>query len=693
MAVATGTQIRPELSAVDYTPIAQAAGQAAQMQLAGAQALGKGIMSVGASVGDAIQQYEKNKAANAVLEGENAAMLRRMAGNPQISAYAPDQATLGKYTDKLVKGGLSLSENKKLNAELNTAYKLFEADSRMAQQQLYAEQARAGTERMKFELDQAKRERSATDQFNLQLQQLTDDERTAEKIFDIGVQLGAPASVVNAAVGGKLNIGQFELSREVQKANKIRNDLEVEQLQRQLDAAKATNPDKLVELIDRDGVKVLQFTDNITGKKTFDVVKLPTTKPTTAEQLSSAVQMYRMGASGGNSVLTNAAIADYAEAMGYKGPGWSTDQIGDELAKLASKVPVTAAPAAGGAGIRSAKPVTAEQKAPGVSPAPAAPSATPAPVKAKDGKAVSQPQLPPQPTSPPPFEQVVMNTEQALAAAPQAPVVDTNLFVEPPPATAPRPSARPLSPAFNYPAMSVLGGAERLARALGPVEQQIAAPGRLLNELGRYGGAALTGVFTGDYSLPEQGIVDTASEGMARLLSGSNAAGETVRALGMPFGMVPEGVGQAVFDQPTNSIQATMEALSSGMRPSRGGAQPAQPAAAPRPMQSAELPQIELSKDAKRIANMLLQEYENNKGGKPPTFTITATSPGGKETSIKLSNPEILAVMSNPTNFGGIIRGGQEAFTRQNAEMNRIMQEMLAARQMELARRRANRAR
>jgi len=110
-------------------------------------------------------------------------------------------------------------------------------------------------------------------------------------------------------------------------------------------------------------------------------------------------------------------------------------------------------------------------------------------------------------------------------------------------------------------------------------------------------------------------------------------------------------------------------------------------------MQSAELPQIELSKDAKRIANMLLQEYENNKGGKPPTFTITATSPGGRETSIKLSNPEILAVMSNPTNFGGIIRGGQEAFTRQNAEMNRIMQEMLAARQMELARRRANRAR
>ena len=35
MAVATGSQIRPELSAVDYTPFLQAAGQSAQMQAQG----------------------------------------------------------------------------------------------------------------------------------------------------------------------------------------------------------------------------------------------------------------------------------------------------------------------------------------------------------------------------------------------------------------------------------------------------------------------------------------------------------------------------------------------------------------------------------------------------------------------------------------------------------------------------------
>jgi ribosomal protein S11 len=43
MAVATGTQIRPELSAVDYTPFLQAASQSAQMQAQGIAAFGQGV--------------------------------------------------------------------------------------------------------------------------------------------------------------------------------------------------------------------------------------------------------------------------------------------------------------------------------------------------------------------------------------------------------------------------------------------------------------------------------------------------------------------------------------------------------------------------------------------------------------------------------------------------------------------------
>jgi hypothetical protein len=62
MAFATGSQIRPELSAVDYTPFLQAAGQSAQMQAQGVGAIAKGLEDVVGRVTKAIQdrQAEEN---------------------------------------------------------------------------------------------------------------------------------------------------------------------------------------------------------------------------------------------------------------------------------------------------------------------------------------------------------------------------------------------------------------------------------------------------------------------------------------------------------------------------------------------------------------------------------------------------------------------------------------------------------
>lgn len=54
MAVATGSQIRPELSAVDYTPFLQAAGQSAQMQA-------QGIASFASGVSQGIQNFLKKQ--------------------------------------------------------------------------------------------------------------------------------------------------------------------------------------------------------------------------------------------------------------------------------------------------------------------------------------------------------------------------------------------------------------------------------------------------------------------------------------------------------------------------------------------------------------------------------------------------------------------------------------------------------
>lgn len=707
-----GQGVQAGLGRVDYTPYLQGA-------MAGAQGIAQGIAGLGKSTADAIQEYQKNKAANEILEAENTRYLAYMEKNPNMKGYAPDPSVIDKFRDKMLKGGLTLTDNRKLNAELNVAIKLHDRDREQERQKAYMDQVVQSTNKMKFDLEQAQRERSALDQFNTTLAQFGKDELTPEKIFETGVQLGTPASIVNAAVGGRLELGRYALSVEAKKANDIKSGIENQILQRQLDAAKNANPQGTVEIVEKDGIRVIKMTDPM-GKVTFDPVREQRAKPTTTEQLSSAVQQYRLGIASKNPVLMNAAIADYADAMGFKGPGWSTDTIGEELAKLASTIPAVAAPSGGGAGIKSATPVRVEQKAPGADAAPAAPSRPEVPVRTTGGQASAQPNLPPQPVTPYTPAANVRQQEDAAALqaffaaqkalpqqgvgqavndytaalvqnAPPAPVVDTNLFVGPHTAGKLEPSMR--YGGYDYPAMSVLGGAERLASFLGPVEQQIQAPGRALNELGQYGSAALTGLFTGDYTVPEQGLVDIASQNIAKYLSGSNLPGETVRTLGQYAGTVPESGNAPLPNEVRNLPSATIDAMASGMesvsearermRKEDAAAKRAKTttqAQLPRPMKSAELPQISLSKDSKRIADLLLQEYENNKGGKAPTFTITAARPGGKETSIKLSNPAILAIMSNPTNFGGMIRGNVEQFSQQNTRMNQILAEMEAAR-------------
>jgi len=61
MAIATGSQIRPELSAVDYTPFLQASGQAAQMQARGAENIAAGLSNLGQQVASGIKDYKQNK--------------------------------------------------------------------------------------------------------------------------------------------------------------------------------------------------------------------------------------------------------------------------------------------------------------------------------------------------------------------------------------------------------------------------------------------------------------------------------------------------------------------------------------------------------------------------------------------------------------------------------------------------------
>jgi len=69
MAVATGSQIRPELSAVNYAPYLQATGQAAQMQARGAENIAAGLANLGQQAGAAIKDYSQEKKAQQSMMG------------------------------------------------------------------------------------------------------------------------------------------------------------------------------------------------------------------------------------------------------------------------------------------------------------------------------------------------------------------------------------------------------------------------------------------------------------------------------------------------------------------------------------------------------------------------------------------------------------------------------------------------
>ena len=87
MAIATGSQIRPELSAVNYTPYLQATGQAAQMQARGAENIASGLASLGQQAGSAIKDYYAKKESK---QAENDAVLliqNKIETNPSLASF------------------------------------------------------------------------------------------------------------------------------------------------------------------------------------------------------------------------------------------------------------------------------------------------------------------------------------------------------------------------------------------------------------------------------------------------------------------------------------------------------------------------------------------------------------------------------------------------------------------------------
>lgn len=104
------------------------------------------------------------------------------------------------------------------------------------------------------------------------------------------------------------------------------------------------------------------------------------------------------------------------------------------------------------------------------------------------------------------------------------------------------PKAEP-DTAYQYPALSVFGAGERAVKNAPSI---LALPGRAIDAAGRYGAAGLSGLFTGDYSVPEKGLVTMAGEGIGSLIAGDPYA----RPAPPPPAVVPIDVDAVLAARP-----------------------------------------------------------------------------------------------------------------------------------------------
>jgi hypothetical protein len=139
MAFQTGSQINPALGAINYTPYMQGA-------VAGAQAIGQGIANLGQGIASGIEQYQKQKKENKMMEAQLKANINSLEGLGAISSSLSPQAqevfngTMSKLNDPstplVEKLALSQSAQKTVGELLN-----FGIQEREKQQQMIATNA------------------------------------------------------------------------------------------------------------------------------------------------------------------------------------------------------------------------------------------------------------------------------------------------------------------------------------------------------------------------------------------------------------------------------------------------------------------------------------------------------------------------------------------------------------------------
>lgn len=133
-----------------------------ELLAAGRMDMAKGLAQGIGAVGDAMQEYRQNKMRNAVLEGENEQLIKVLSQDPELKKYVPEADTLDKLIEKKTTGGgLTLKDNMKLNAMLNTGLKVSKHVSDLQQQDMQRQMAAAQIGEVARKAAQVKADQSA----------------------------------------------------------------------------------------------------------------------------------------------------------------------------------------------------------------------------------------------------------------------------------------------------------------------------------------------------------------------------------------------------------------------------------------------------------------------------------------------------------------------------------------------------
>lgn len=217
---AFGTQINPALGRVDYTPFLQGAQMAAAGRQRGTEVLQQGISQ-------GFEDYLKKREQNAVLEGRNASLVQAFTQDPTLKQFAPNQKALDSLMAKMAKGGgLTLNDNMKLNAELQTTVDLAEKAREAQMKQAYAKQAEASANRTAFELEDLKAQNSAWTKYATGLAGLPAN-ATIEDRIKLAVGSGMNADQVSKATGQAMSMEQLNIQREQLAVQKAQASLEL----------------------------------------------------------------------------------------------------------------------------------------------------------------------------------------------------------------------------------------------------------------------------------------------------------------------------------------------------------------------------------------------------------------------------------------------------------------------------------